>query len=341
MQKHVTVRTEYKGDHMDKLIKEAKKGNPDAFTQLIQMQMQNMYKTARALLNNDEDVADAMSETVLTCWEKLKQLKHENYFRTWMTRILINKCLEQNAEPSFDLIKVLVDGKEDFSYTASFYDGLIMGENGTAIYANGKPLEMNENNGITANYVMEDGSLEFKVTLVNTREIGYFIDKPIHVELGNLGTAQKAEHIADIDGNWNFDWVLQGSEDMKTATLHVPLGDTNATVVKAHISPVSLYVEYEFPINKIKETVIDENGQEIPVTLNAEPPQLAGVKMKDGTLYTELRGAGSDGYKFENADIYYTTFATNRILDVEQIECLLFIKSTTENENSFYEVPIK
>jgi len=77
---------------MDELIKEAKKGNPDAFTQLMQYQMQSMYKAARALLKNDEDVADAISETILTCWEKIKQLKFEKFFRTWMTRILINKC---------------------------------------------------------------------------------------------------------------------------------------------------------------------------------------------------------------------------------------------------------
>lgn len=77
---------------MDELIREAKRGNPEAFTQLMQSQMQNMYKAARALLQNDEDVADAVSETILTCWEKLSQLKYEKYFRTWMTRILINKC---------------------------------------------------------------------------------------------------------------------------------------------------------------------------------------------------------------------------------------------------------
>lgn len=77
---------------MDELIKDARQGNPDAFTQLMQSQMQNMYKAARALLHNDEDVADAISETILTCWEKIEQLKYEKYFRTWMTRILINKC---------------------------------------------------------------------------------------------------------------------------------------------------------------------------------------------------------------------------------------------------------
>ncbi len=77
---------------MSKLIKRAQERDADAFTQLMQSQMQNMYKTARALLNNDEDVADAISETILACWEKLGQLQKVQFFRTWMTRILINKC---------------------------------------------------------------------------------------------------------------------------------------------------------------------------------------------------------------------------------------------------------
>jgi RNA polymerase sigma factor (sigma-70 family) len=87
------VRTEKKGkNYMEKLIKEAKAGNPDAFTRLMKSQMQNMYKTAGAILINDEDIADAVSETILACWENMKNLKEERFFKTWMTRILVNKC---------------------------------------------------------------------------------------------------------------------------------------------------------------------------------------------------------------------------------------------------------
>ncbi len=77
---------------MNSLVRKAKQGDPDAFTELMQSQMQNMYKAARSVLYNDEDVADAILETILACWEKIWQLKEEDYFRTWMTRILINKC---------------------------------------------------------------------------------------------------------------------------------------------------------------------------------------------------------------------------------------------------------
>ncbi len=77
---------------MDHLILEAKRGDPEAFSALMQSQMQNMYKAARAILNSDEDAADAIADTILICWEKLDQLKKPEFFRTWMTRILINKC---------------------------------------------------------------------------------------------------------------------------------------------------------------------------------------------------------------------------------------------------------
>lgn len=92
MEDMFSVRTEKEGNNMDNLIGRAKLRDADAFTQLMQSHMQTMYKTARAILYNEEDAADAISETILTCWEKIGQLKQESYFKTWMTRILINKC---------------------------------------------------------------------------------------------------------------------------------------------------------------------------------------------------------------------------------------------------------
>ena len=80
---------------MNELAAKAKRGDPDAFAELIQSQMQNMYKTARAILKQDADVADAISDTILGCWEQIQTLKNPAFFRTWMTRILINKCYDQ------------------------------------------------------------------------------------------------------------------------------------------------------------------------------------------------------------------------------------------------------
>lgn len=74
------------------LIRKAKKGDKDAFCRLMDEQVQSMYKVAYAYLKNDEDVADAIQDTILSCYENLKSLKQNKYFKTWMIRILINKC---------------------------------------------------------------------------------------------------------------------------------------------------------------------------------------------------------------------------------------------------------
>ena len=76
------------------LIEQARSRDPDAFTQLIRMYMQDMYKVAIAILKHDENAADAIQDTILVCWEKLDTLNKPEYFSTWLTRILINKCYD-------------------------------------------------------------------------------------------------------------------------------------------------------------------------------------------------------------------------------------------------------
>lgn len=100
------------GKETENLVKKAKRRDPDAFTELMQFYMKDMYRVALAILMNDEDAADAIQDTILACWEKIDTLKQLPYFKTWMTRILINKCckikrsvrdmgeLEEYAEPA-------------------------------------------------------------------------------------------------------------------------------------------------------------------------------------------------------------------------------------------------
>lgn len=77
---------------MEELIARARAGDGAAFAQLMEGQKQMLYKVARSYLRSDADAADAMGETVLSCYEKLDTLRQPRYFRTWLTRILIRKC---------------------------------------------------------------------------------------------------------------------------------------------------------------------------------------------------------------------------------------------------------
>lgn len=80
------------------LIKRAKKGDADAFCQLMEMQMQSMYKIAWSYLENEDDVADAVQDTICICFEKITSLKFNRYFKTWLIRILINECKDLLAK---------------------------------------------------------------------------------------------------------------------------------------------------------------------------------------------------------------------------------------------------
>lgn len=77
---------------MDVLIRKAMKGDAEAFIQLMELCEQSMYKSAKAILANEEDIGDAIQETILAAYKNLWALKEPQYFKTWLTRILINKC---------------------------------------------------------------------------------------------------------------------------------------------------------------------------------------------------------------------------------------------------------
>lgn len=89
------------------LVKRAQRHDKDAFTELMQLYMKDMYRTAIAILMNEEDAADAMQDTILACWEKLHTLKNTAYFKTWMTRILINCCYDMlRAHPAHEDVEL-------------------------------------------------------------------------------------------------------------------------------------------------------------------------------------------------------------------------------------------
>ncbi|MCI6465634.1 MAG: sigma-70 family RNA polymerase sigma factor [Faecalicatena sp.] len=77
---------------MVNLVKRAQAGDQDAFIQLIEENKQALYKVAVSMLKNDADVADVIQDTILSSYENLRGLREPKYFKTWLTRILINHC---------------------------------------------------------------------------------------------------------------------------------------------------------------------------------------------------------------------------------------------------------
>lgn len=98
---------------MELLVKKAQRGDAEAFITLIEQNKQSMYRVARGFLQNEEDVADIMSETVLDCYEKIVTLKQSAYFKTWMIRILINNCKDMIRKRKGDVSIEVMPQMED------------------------------------------------------------------------------------------------------------------------------------------------------------------------------------------------------------------------------------
>lgn len=62
------------------------------FTQKLLESEPMLYRIACALLRSEADRQDAMQETALKAWKNRVSLREEQYFRTWISRIMVNEC---------------------------------------------------------------------------------------------------------------------------------------------------------------------------------------------------------------------------------------------------------
>lgn len=73
-------------------VVKAKNGDKEAFMELINENRLNIYRVAKGILKNEYDIEDAIQNTVIKAFEKINTLKNDDFFRTWIIRILINEC---------------------------------------------------------------------------------------------------------------------------------------------------------------------------------------------------------------------------------------------------------
>ena len=59
---------------------------------LILASERQLYSTAKTILHDDQDCADAISETIVKAFSKIESLRNDKYARTWLIRILLNEC---------------------------------------------------------------------------------------------------------------------------------------------------------------------------------------------------------------------------------------------------------
>ncbi|MDF2543689.1 MAG: polymerase subunit sigma-24 [Herbinix sp.] len=67
----------------------------DEFMTQIDQIKERLYRIAYSYFYNEADAIEAVDETVYQAYRSIKKLKHPEYFKTWITRILINVCKKE------------------------------------------------------------------------------------------------------------------------------------------------------------------------------------------------------------------------------------------------------
>ena len=77
------------------LVKAAQRGDTGAFEELVARHRDKIYARAYSMMRNEEEAIDLSQEAWVKGWQRLHQFQGEASFGTWMTRIVINLCLDQ------------------------------------------------------------------------------------------------------------------------------------------------------------------------------------------------------------------------------------------------------
>lgn len=76
------------------LVKWAQQGDTLAFEELVARHRDKIYARAFTMMRNEDDALDLSQEAWIKGWQRLKQFLGDSSFGTWMTRIVINLCLD-------------------------------------------------------------------------------------------------------------------------------------------------------------------------------------------------------------------------------------------------------
>lgn len=76
------------------LVRAAQAGDMPAFEELVCRHRDKIYARAFSMVRNEDDAIDLSQEAWVKAWQRLKQFQGDASFATWMTRIVINLCLD-------------------------------------------------------------------------------------------------------------------------------------------------------------------------------------------------------------------------------------------------------
>jgi RNA polymerase sigma-70 factor (ECF subfamily) len=84
----------YSQDEDAALVRAAQHGDMGAFEGLVAMHRDRVYARAFSMVRNEQEAIDLSQGAWVKGWQRLPQFLGESSFGTWITRIVINLCLD-------------------------------------------------------------------------------------------------------------------------------------------------------------------------------------------------------------------------------------------------------
>jgi RNA polymerase sigma-70 factor, ECF subfamily len=75
------------------LVAQAKAGDQNAFSELVNRYERKIYRLAKNITRNDEDAEDVLQDAFLKAYTHLDTFKGDSKFYTWIVRIAVNEAL--------------------------------------------------------------------------------------------------------------------------------------------------------------------------------------------------------------------------------------------------------
>jgi RNA polymerase sigma-70 factor (ECF subfamily) len=77
------------------VLRRVQKGNPEAFTQLVETYQRPVYNLCYRMLGDPDEAEDAAQETFMRAYEGIKRYDQQRSFSTWLLSIAAHYCIDQ------------------------------------------------------------------------------------------------------------------------------------------------------------------------------------------------------------------------------------------------------
>ncbi|MEL7647443.1 MAG: sigma-70 family RNA polymerase sigma factor [Sedimentibacter sp.] len=88
------------------LVEQSRKGDVDAFEELIRDYKKTAYNIALRVLRNVEDAEDASQEALIKVYRSIQNFNMQSSFKSWMYRIVVNTCIDFKRKKNINAVSI-------------------------------------------------------------------------------------------------------------------------------------------------------------------------------------------------------------------------------------------